>query len=101
MLEVVGLSSWSWVLFRLNDRYLLSVCCGSVGIFTIEVELGSLEVVRYESEGVRFIDELSAKVRENPTQYGSDEARTLLRSPEAEEAVAIWHSTQSSKPGAA
>ena len=101
MLEVVGLSSWLWVLFKLNDRYFLSVCCGSVGIFTIEVELESFEVVRYESEGVQFIDELSAKVRGNPTQYGSAEARALLRSPEAEVAVAAWHDAQSSNPGAA
>lgn len=94
MLEVIGLSTWSWIQFRLHERYFLSVCCGSVGIFTVEVELGPAEVKRFKTEGASFIDELAAKIAYSPSQYGSPEARRLLNSPEAQEAVAIWNRRQ-------
>ena len=62
--------SWAYVLYETDSRdYLLSVLCGTVAHYEIEIELTSEQMKNYEEKGEKFIDELASKVRSNPQKY--------------------------------
>lgn len=57
---------WSWALFRHNEYLILSVVCGSVGIYTREVLLTKSDVEQFERVGSTYIKELAGRIRSNP-----------------------------------
>ena len=46
-MEVIAEKSWNWMLFADGERLLLSVVCGSVGIYEMDFELTGDEVAAY------------------------------------------------------
>jgi len=57
------------MLFQDNKDYFLSVVCGSVGIFTRDIKFTQLDIDKYIETGQSFVDELSKKIRTNPSEY--------------------------------
>ena len=65
--ELIADSTWAWTLYRLpNGSLLLSVVCGTVGIYEIDVALGSETTAAYERDGLGVIEKLAAEVRYSP-----------------------------------
>ena len=93
-MEVVAQGSWSWTLVRQADRYFLEVLCGTVGLYTIQIELGRSEVNRYLAEGLASIDELAREIVQAPESRSSIEAKAIFEAPEAAEAIPCWREAQ-------
>ena len=68
-LNEVASSNWKYILYRYNDDFVLSVLCGTVGVFDVNIELDKEEKAKYLSEGIDFINNLSYKVSGSPTSY--------------------------------
>jgi hypothetical protein len=69
MIEVLR-KQWTYILYRAeSNKYILSVVCGTVGLFDVDVELSADQVRKFENQGEPFIDELAAKIRYSPTKY--------------------------------
>ena len=68
MIELIK-KNWNYVLYKNQGEYILSVVCGTVGLYEIEVKLNSEQRLNYENEDEGFIDELAQKIRDNPILY--------------------------------
>jgi hypothetical protein len=67
----ISRSRWSWILYQDNDEYILSVVCGTVGIFETVVKLSATEVNSYSEKGDEFIEDLAVKIRFKPKDYAN------------------------------
>ena len=64
---LVSERAWDWQLLREADgSLLLSVLCGTIGVFELEVPFDSEKVASYDARGETFLDELAAHVRYSP-----------------------------------
>jgi hypothetical protein len=64
----IKMKPWEYILFRTQDGYLLSVTCGTSGMYQLNIPLTK------EEEGQCLasdsaIDELAAKIRYEPSRY--------------------------------
>ena len=73
-LEVLLKVSWTFVLFTYGHRYFLSVVCGSVALYNVNIELSAEEIDLYRREGEDGIAKLAREVFNNPSMY---EARKI------------------------
>lgn len=61
---------WNYRLFKnSSNEYILSVLCGTVGLYEIEVKLTKSQVDDYELKGESVIDELAQDIREDSKDY--------------------------------
>ncbi len=69
-MEEILKKPYEYVLSKTNSNdYILSVVCGTVGIFEVDITLSIDQIKKYENSGEEFLDELAAKVRSNPKSY--------------------------------
>ncbi len=52
-----------------NDRLILSVLCGRVAQYGVELELNESECQLYKRRGDSFVKELAEKVRQTPQAF--------------------------------
>ena len=64
-MQVLSKENWSWTLYKNESAYYLSVICGSVGIYSIEIELSKEEILEFENVGIEYIKSLASMVRFN------------------------------------
>lgn len=58
-----------YTLFEVNGNFLLSVICGNVALFEINVILDSLTTAEYKEKGVTIIESLAEKISSAPYDY--------------------------------
>jgi hypothetical protein len=68
-IKVIAEEGWSWMLFQDDQRYILSVVCGSVALYSIDMLLSEMEATAYHQEGRAAIKKLAEKIRNNPEAY--------------------------------
>jgi hypothetical protein len=68
-IEVLLQVPWSYTLYGSDDRFFLSVVCGSVGLFETEIELGVEEIAAYRTKGKEAIDALAKGINNEPKAY--------------------------------
>lgn len=62
--------TWSYILYQTDDNNLiLSVVCGTVGLYDVNIQLNDEEKDKFEKDGTEFIDELALDVSSNPPKY--------------------------------
>lgn len=61
--------SWQYTLYEEGEKLLLSVVCGTVGVFTVNIELSETEKQAYLEKGERYIDELASEITYNPESF--------------------------------
>lgn len=94
-MQVLAESTWSWLLLADGERRLLSVLCGTVGLYELTLELTTEECpsgpVDWSS-----IDRLARSISYSPKAFLPRHQPTLLDSDEAREAIACWRKQQDS-----
>jgi len=60
---------WEYKFFENNKKLYLSVVCGSVALFEINIELNEDEVLMYGEKGIDYIDELAKRIQISPSDY--------------------------------
>ncbi|MEC4088084.1 hypothetical protein [Pseudoalteromonas rubra] len=66
---VVDEENWSWILFQNQNDMYLTVLCGGVAMFNVDIQLTQTEIASYKSFGRGFIVELAESVAFNPGAY--------------------------------
>ncbi len=56
-----------------SEIFVLSSLCGSIGMYTIEIQLNEEELANYKEYGNGYITKLSKEISQNPDKY-SDRA---------------------------
>lgn len=68
-MEKIEESVWSWILYREGAEFYLSVMCGTVGLFTVDLQLGADEAAAYRERGTDFIEGLAREIRGVPARF--------------------------------
>ena len=68
MIELIK-KNWNYILYKNKEEYVLSVLCGTVALYDIEITLNTEQKLNYQNYGEKFIDGLAKKVRDNPSLY--------------------------------
>ncbi len=67
-MEIIAQERWSYTLYKDDERHVISVICGSVGVYEVAIELNDQEINKLNSEH-DFIKSLSLSIRNNPDSY--------------------------------
>lgn len=69
-MDVLADSPWDFTLYREDgDVLVLSVVCGTVGVFELDFELGPAERARWQAEGVDALVPLAEAIRNDPHSW--------------------------------
>lgn len=61
---------WEYILYQTDDNNLiLSVVCGTVGLYDMNIQLNEEEKLQFQKDGTKFIDDLAMNVSSNPPKY--------------------------------
>lgn len=66
-MDKVFQESWSYTLYRDGARYILSVVCGGVGMYTLNIPLDDEEASAAGDQAA--VADLAKRIRTNPKQY--------------------------------
>jgi hypothetical protein len=92
-MEVISERSWAWMLFHEAGRYFLSVLCGTVGLYGVEIELNEQEIDGFKTSGDDFVSALASKITYDSTQYCDRHIPDFADRPEVKAATHAWRST--------
>jgi hypothetical protein len=90
MMEVIAEQPWSWMLIADGDRLFLSVVCGGVGVYDVDVELSGDEVANYGQSGNEYLNQFARAVSAAPISFEARRLSGLLSGEEASVAIAEW-----------
>lgn len=60
---------WNYTLYEQEQGLLLSVVCGTVAIFEVNVLLNEDEIKHFQKDGKDFLQLLADTIRSNPDEY--------------------------------
>lgn len=90
---VIGEEHMSWLLFQNLDEMYLSVVCGTVGIFTVDIQLTQSEVLGYKSAGNSYIEQLASSVRGKPEFFRSRQEPNFRTKFNITQALSEWRNS--------
>lgn len=76
---VIAQENWVYTLRKRGERYFLSVVCGGVGMFDVEVEL-SAEFAAQCLANRTLLDTISEKIRYTPERFANTPMLTAMPS---------------------
>ncbi|GMQ63819.1 hypothetical protein [Vallitalea maricola] len=68
-MNIVLKKRMEYILYEDKGRYLLSVICGTVGMFEINIYLNQEELEQLKKDGEPFIKALAERIRYSPKNY--------------------------------
>ncbi|KKD59670.1 hypothetical protein RN22_14585 [Grimontia sp. AD028] len=87
---VLDEENMSWLLFsNANDMY-LSVVCGTIGVFTVEIQLTDSEISSYKSMGRSYIYQLANSIRYKPDYFMPRKVADFGNKFKVAEALSEW-----------
>ena len=76
-LKKIEEKEWAYTLYAYKDNYILSVICGSVGLYDRNIFVDELIIKQLESDGVKVLDELASSIRNNPKKYSQEHIQLI------------------------
>lgn len=62
--------NWEYTLLQDDDGvYVLSVLCGSIGLYELEIKLNATETSKYLEKGLEYLEGLVKQVRNSPSSF--------------------------------
>jgi len=92
--NVLAQRSWNWTLFRHDGRLVLSVLCGSVAMYPVEIQLDDDEMAMFRAGGQRAVDRLARTVRDRPQDFRARHIAMFQTRPGVTEAAARWRAAR-------
>ncbi len=74
-MKILDEEHWTWMLFAEGQHLYLSVLCGTVGIYEINMQLTEDEKIAYRKQGRPYLNQLARQAAGNP--YEIFQARHL------------------------
>lgn len=72
MKEVVAQKKWVYTLYQTDEGMVLSVVCGGVAMFNVDVLLSDEESIQIDKDE-RYLDFLAENIRNDPKKYMSNQ----------------------------
>lgn len=71
MIEILK-KQWEYVLYKNDDELVLSVVCGTVLLYDVEIKLTEEQKDQFKKEGQKYIDILAEQIRFSPEKYSNN-----------------------------
>jgi len=69
-LEEIEKKNWDYTLCQDNDgAHILSVVCGSIALYELEIQLNEFEIAEYSTKGLVYLEKLVKQIRNNPDSF--------------------------------
>lgn len=68
-MEELVKQNWNYILYSHENELILSVLCGTVAHYDVEVKLDKEQKAEFKLQGEAFLDNLAQQIRENPFPY--------------------------------
>lgn len=68
-MKEIARKHFGYILYEVDNKYLLSTICGTVGLFTVDFFLSDQEKQNYQEKGLEFIDKLAGDVVRSYNTY--------------------------------
>jgi hypothetical protein len=92
-MKVVAEEPGAWILFRSEDADLyLTVMCGTVGLYSVDLQLADTEAADFTASGRPAIEALARDVSYKSCNYQGRHIANFTDLPGIKEAVASWRS---------
>lgn len=69
--------AWAYSLYRDGENFALSVLCGKVGLFEINIVLSEEEKAEFYSQGEPYVEELAKAIQSSPSQFANRHEKDL------------------------
>jgi hypothetical protein len=89
-MKVIAEEAWSWMLLNQGEDFLLSVVCGSVGLFERHIQLNEEEKILYRLRSTGYIANLAEEIRRHPESFSSRYIAGFDDLPGIGEAIQAW-----------
>ncbi|PPJ42862.1 hypothetical protein C0063_06330 [Pseudoxanthomonas sp. KAs_5_3] len=96
-MRVIAEESGSWMLFDNDGDLYLSVLCGTVGLYSVDLHLTPEESEQISCRGTVYAADLARLVRHNPTSYHERHTRAFDSLPGIKEATVAWRAAMSTE----
>lgn len=90
VVKVLAEETWAWMLYGDGARYFVSIVCGTVAVYTIDLELTVDEVAAFHREGAPFISRLALIVSSRPNEYRARHIARFDSVPGISDATKAW-----------
>ena len=97
-MKVLAEESWSWMLLEHDGDLIMSVVCGSVGLYTIEFVLSNDEQSAYQQLGLPHLNQMARSVSWQPESFLHRQLKGFSELPDLKEAVANWRAQHAVAP---
>ncbi len=97
-MKAVAEINWNWMLFKDEEKYILSVLCGSVGMYTREIVLSDQEFADYQTSGEKALERLARDICHFQSQYESRQVPDFHLNEEAKLAAKEWRAAHAQRP---
>ncbi len=67
-MKVLIKKNWNYTVYEEGENLYLEVVCGTSALFEVKIVLSDLEKAEFRKNPI-FIEELSQKIRSNPSRY--------------------------------
>ena len=64
--------SWTYILYKYQDKYILSVMCGSIALYDVNIIVDDSIIKQFENKGITVLDELASIIRDNSDKYSQE-----------------------------
>ena len=68
-MQVLESSPWDWMLLRSEGKLFFTALCGSVGMYSLDIQLSESESIDYDNRNRAALVSLATKIRMNPESY--------------------------------
>lgn len=93
-MKVIDEEHWSWLLLAEGEALLLSVVCGTVGVYEIVVELDAAEAPAWRREGRASADRLARAIAHSPSKFAARNVGDFHDRPGVADAITTWRSNK-------
>lgn len=68
-MEIIVKKNWNYILSKKEGNLILSVICGTVAQFELDIVLNSDEIEKYHTLGEVFLNQLADEIRSSPSEW--------------------------------
>lgn len=90
-MKILDEEHWAWMLYADEKQLYLSVLCGTVGLYEVNLRLTESEKTAYQRDGRAYLEQLARQVANDPHKaYQERHLATFNDLPGVKEATRQW-----------
>ncbi len=68
-MNIIVEKPWDYTFYEIDSNYFVRVLCGGVGLYELNIKLNEEELLKFNSIGITYIDELVRTIQNSAELY--------------------------------